>query len=76
MLPETYCLRVAGCSGPTDIRGWKWRTMPKLALKLLLTSLVVQGRSKRIQGVQVATTLITLVVIVSVGIYLWAHGAN
>lgn len=50
--------------------------MQKFALKLLLTSLVVKGWSKRIEGVQLATTLITLVVIISVGIYIWAHGVN
>ena len=50
--------------------------MQKIALKLLLTSLLIKGRSKRIEGVHVATTFITLAVIVSVGIYVWAHGIN
>jgi len=50
--------------------------MQKFALKMLLTSLVFRGRSKRIRGIQVATTLITLVVLVSVGIYLFVRGGN
>jgi hypothetical protein len=50
--------------------------MQKFALKLLLTRLTLKGRSRRIQGVQVVTTLLTLVIIVCIGIYIWAHGAN
>ena len=50
--------------------------MQKIALKLLLTRLVIKRRSKRFEGVQVVTTFITLAVIVSVGIYVWAHGVN
>jgi len=48
--------------------------MQKFALKLLLTSLVVRRRSKRIDGAQLAASLVTLVVIVSVGLYVWTHG--
>jgi hypothetical protein len=52
------------------------RSMQKFALKLLLTRLVVRRQSKRIEGVQVVTTFITLAVIAFVGIYVWAHGVN
>jgi hypothetical protein len=48
--------------------------MQKFALKLLLTGLIVRRGSKRIDGVQLAASLLTLVVIVLVGLYVWSHG--
>jgi hypothetical protein len=50
--------------------------MQKIALKLLVTRLMVRRQSKRIEGVQVVTTFVTLAVIALVGIYIWAHGIN
>jgi hypothetical protein len=48
--------------------------MQKFAFKLLLTNLIVRRGSKRIDGAQLAASLLTLVVIVSVGLYVWSHG--
>lgn len=48
--------------------------MQKFALKFLLTSLIVGRGSKRLDGAQLATSLLTLVVIVLVGLYVWSHG--
>ena len=48
--------------------------MQKFVLKLLLTSLVFRRGSKRIEGAQLVASLLTLVVIISVGLYVWAHG--
>ncbi|MDB5582251.1 MAG: hypothetical protein JWR80_7427 [Bradyrhizobium sp.] len=48
--------------------------MQKLALKLLLTSLVFRRRAKRSDGAQLVASLLTVTLIVSVGIYLWVHG--
>ena len=48
--------------------------MQKFVIKLLLTSLVFRRGSKRIEGAQLVASLLTLVVIVSVGLYVWAHG--
>ena len=50
------------------------RIMQKFALKFLLTSLIVGRGSKRLDGAQLATSLLTLVVIVLVGLYVWSHG--
>jgi hypothetical protein len=52
---------------------WEARTMQKFGLKLLLASLVFPRGSKRIEGAQLVTSLLTLVVIISVGLYVWAH---
>ena len=60
---HSACRFKARCEPATP----KSRTMQKFALKLLLTSLVVRRRSKRIDGAQLAASLVTLVVIVSVG---------
>ena len=48
--------------------------MPKLALKLLLTSLVFKRRSKRMSGMQFVGSLLTLALIVSVGLYVSTRG--
>jgi hypothetical protein len=48
--------------------------MPKFALKMLLTSLIVRRGSKRVDGAQLAASILTLVVIVLVGLYVWSHG--
>ena len=48
--------------------------MPKLALKLLLTSLVFKRRSKRMSGMQFAGSLLTLALIISVGLYVSTRG--
>jgi len=48
--------------------------MQKFALKLLLTSLIVRRKSKRIDGAQLAASLLTVVVIVLVGLHVWSHG--
>lgn len=48
--------------------------MQKFALKLLLTRWLFRKRSKRIDGMQVVASLLTLVLIVSIGIYVWARG--
>jgi hypothetical protein len=52
----------------------KSRIMQKFAVKLLLTSLIARRGSKRINGPQLAASLLTLVVIVVVGLYVWSHG--
>jgi hypothetical protein len=51
----------------------KSRIMQKFALKLLLTSLIVRRGSKRVDGAQLAASLLTLVGIVLVGLYIWSH---
>jgi hypothetical protein len=49
--------------------------MQRFALKMLLTSLTVgRSSSRRIRGVQVVTTVLTLVLLAIVGLYIWAHG--
>ena len=48
--------------------------MQKFALKLLLARLMFGGRSKRVEGIQVAANCIIFVVIVCIGIYGWMHG--
>jgi hypothetical protein len=48
--------------------------MQKFALKLLLTNLTVRRGSKRIDGAQLAASLLTLTVIVLIGLYVWSHG--
>jgi hypothetical protein len=48
--------------------------MQKFALKLLLTSLIVRRGSKRIDGAQLAASLLSMVVIVVAGLYVWSHG--
>lgn len=49
--------------------------MQRFALKMLLTSLTVgRSPSRRIRGVQVVTTVLTLVLLATVGLYIWAHG--
>jgi membrane-anchored protein YejM (alkaline phosphatase superfamily) len=51
--------------------------MPKFALKMLLTSLTVgRSTSRRIRGVQVVTAVLTLLLLATVGLYIWAHGGN
>ena len=52
----------------------KSRIMPKFALKMLLTSLIVRRGSKRVDGAQLGASILTLVVIVLVGLYVWSHG--
>jgi hypothetical protein len=47
--------------------------MQKFALKLLLTSLIVRRGSKRVDGAQLGASLLTLVVIVLIGLYMWSH---
>jgi hypothetical protein len=51
----------------------KSRRMQEFALKLLLTSLIVRRGSKRVDGAQLAASLLTLVGIVLVGLYMWSH---
>jgi hypothetical protein len=48
--------------------------MPKIALRFLLTSLIARRGSKRMDGTQLAASLLTLAVVVVVGLYLWSHG--
>jgi hypothetical protein len=43
--------------------------MHKFALKFLLTSMIVRRGSKRVDGAQLAASLLMLVVIVLVGLY-------
>lgn len=51
------------------------QSMQKFALKMLLTSLTIgRSPSRRIRGVQVVTTVLTLFLLVAVGLYIWAHG--
>jgi len=47
--------------------------MQKFALKLMLTNLVTTRASKRPDGIKLVTTLMTIVLIVFVGLYAWAH---
>ena len=48
--------------------------MQKFALKMLLTNMVLKRRSKRVDSAQIVASVLTLVAIVSVGIYVWVHG--
>jgi hypothetical protein len=48
-------------------------SMQKFALKLLLTNLVFTRASKRVDGIQLVTTLMTMALIVFVGLYAWMH---
>jgi hypothetical protein len=49
--------------------------MQKFALKMLLTSLTVgRSSSRRVRGLQVVTYVLTLVLLATVGLYIWAHG--
>jgi hypothetical protein len=51
--------------------------MQRFALKMLLTSLTVRrSSSRRIRGVQVVTAALTLVMLATVGLYIWVHGGN
>jgi hypothetical protein len=55
-------------------RGANHGPMQKFALKLLLANLVFRQRSKPMDGAQLVASLLTLVLIVSVGLYVWVHG--
>jgi hypothetical protein len=57
-----------------SVRIIKSGTMQKFVLKLLLTSLVFRRKSKRVDGTQVVASVVILVLIASVGIYVWARG--
>jgi hypothetical protein len=48
--------------------------MQKFAIKLLMTSLIIRRGSKRIDGAELAASLLMLVVIVLVGLYMWSQG--
>jgi hypothetical protein len=48
--------------------------MQKFALKLLLTNLTVRRGSKRIDGAQLAASLLALILIFLAGLYAWSHG--
>ena len=49
--------------------------MQKFALKMLLTSLTVhRSSSRRIRGMQVVTSILTLILLAAVGLYIWTHG--
>jgi hypothetical protein len=61
-------------SGAVRAAHLKVAHMQKFALKLLLTSLIVRRGSKRIDGAQLATSLLSMVVIVVAGLYVWSHG--
>jgi hypothetical protein len=51
--------------------------MPRFALKLLLTNLMIRhATSRRIGNVQAVTALLTFVLLACVGLYIWAHGSN
>jgi hypothetical protein len=51
--------------------------MQKFALKMLLTSFTVgRSSSRRIRGVQVITAVLTLFLLATAGLYIWAHGGN
>ena len=54
-------------------RAPKSGSMQKLALKLLLTGLLSTRASKRLDGIQLATTLMTIALMVFVGLYAWTH---
>jgi hypothetical protein len=47
--------------------------MQKFALKLMLTNLLTTRAAKRPDGIQLVTTLMTIVLIVFVGLYAWTH---
>jgi hypothetical protein len=47
--------------------------MQKFALKLLLTNLLLTRASKRVDGVQLVTTLVTIALIAVAGLYAWTH---
>lgn len=49
--------------------------MQKFALKMLLTSLTVgRSSSRRIRNLQAITAVLTLFLLMTVGLYIWAHG--
>jgi len=48
--------------------------MQKFALKLLLANLVFKRRARRMDGVELVASLLILILIVSVGLYVWVHG--
>lgn len=48
-------------------------SMQKFALKFLLTNLLFARASKRREGIQLVTTLMTMALIVFVGLYAWTH---
>ena len=49
--------------------------MQKFALKMLLTSLTIgRGSSRRARRVQVVTSVLTLILLVVIGLYIWSHG--
>ncbi|WP_213736970.1 hypothetical protein [Bradyrhizobium sp. dw_411] len=48
--------------------------MQKFALKLLLSRLIVRRGAKRIDGAQLAASLLTLLGIALIGLYVWSHG--
>ncbi len=51
--------------------------MPKIALKMLLTSLTIgRGYSRRISGLQAASAVLMLFMLATVGLYVWRHGGN
>jgi|WetSurMetagenome_2_1015567.scaffolds.fasta_scaffold779688_3 hypothetical protein len=51
--------------------------MPKFALKMLLTSLTIgRSSSKRVRGIQVVTSILTLILLAAVALYVWTHGGN
>ncbi len=51
--------------------------MQKFALKMLLTGLTVgRSSSRRIRGIQFVTAVLTLFLLATVGLYIWAHGGN
>lgn len=74
MFPGTYLVAPKSWHSLGRLFPTKSRTVQKFVLKLLLTSLVFRKGSKRIEGAQLAATLLTLFVIISVGLYVWAHG--
>jgi hypothetical protein len=78
-LIEIKKMAVCGCIMPTGPgrsapATSKSSIMQKFALKLLLTSLIVRRKSKRIDGAQLATSLLTLALLFSIGLYAWLHG--
>ncbi len=48
--------------------------MQKFGLKMLITNMMLTRRSRRVDGAQFVASLLTLVAIVSVGLYICAHG--
>ena len=52
-------------------------SMPKFALKMLLTNLTIgRGYSRRISGLQAASAVLMLFMLATVGLYVWRHGGN